>query len=259
MTIRDTGCSLRRAAGRPPECDGCAAALFARPAGEPLGEGAADVQGAAPVLVVGPPHGMHGPWRFFRIRAVDAGQSLGAVHGGEVVEGGADAVGELLPGQVLIGEGRVAAERGCFQGIEHGELGRTLVVGHVRVPVLIDVAALPGILQLDDLGVAVEAGIGMPHQLTPAASEGHLLFRGERLTGNDQHVMRAEERVELTPDGVVDGAHVQTFDDGPERRGQATDFHLRVPGRWRPRRPARHPGGPRGARDVPAGARGAAV
>ena len=90
---------------------------------------------------------------------------------------------------------------------------------------LVDVPGLAEVAQLDDVGMALEARVRMTNQRPPALCEGHLVFGRQRLGGEHEHVVLAEQLIELLPRPVVDLPHVDAFDHRPQRRGQTADLH----------------------------------
>ena len=147
-------------------------------------------------------------------------EPLGRMHGLQLIDHAAQSSRQRLVGQLLIRERSIATDLGRLVRVEHRQFRRRDVVRHVRVPVLIDVARLALIAQLNDVGMFAQPGVRMPHQRPPSPREGHLLFRGQVLLRKRKHVMPQEQRVQFAPSRVVNAANIKAFDPRTKRRGE---------------------------------------
>ncbi len=91
---------------------------------------------------------------------------------------------------------------------------------------LIDVPALALILQLDDAGIVRHRGVGVIYERPEVLSGLHLLFGSQLLVAEHQHMMFAEECVEMCCFLSTNGAHVNVVDDGTQWGGESSNFRL---------------------------------
>ena len=130
-----------------------AAAFGGAPALELGGERTADVESLVTPILVAADDRVDCPWRICRILAIQAGQALGAMHGICGSKLFLQRGGQFVEGKMLIGEGRVAANIGSLERIQHRDLWRCQLITHVAVPVLVRVLGLAPVLKLHELRI----------------------------------------------------------------------------------------------------------
>lgn len=168
----------------------------------------ADEQGAAPGFRMGAHDRMHRRPHFVDLGAGQVGAPPAAllqfgifgevtVFGAAPVDGAPQVAGQLVPGQVLVGEQGIASIERQLLRVEHRAQAGHRLVRQVRMPEMAGIAQAERLAAFLDvgndqhfrLGGQLELAQHMDLQRAEAAAEGHLLRRRDVLVAKHQHTV----------------------------------------------------------------------